>query len=206
MLSGPTAPVFLAHAKRHTELGTPVIILENVQAGLGLEVLVGPYPPHSRITPHSPDPGEFVLLLLLLLLLLSPSLSSLSSLSLKRGLLQELPLDFVDAIYGEHYTLHPLFVQPGDLGHTGAARKRLYVILAHRDQVALIYNCQDMYKKISDQMHQLVTTEPHDYLIASDLDIRLEVERVALRRKVKLRPKAVIVGHKLTTCLCLHCS
>ena len=30
---GPTAPVFVAHGKRHIELRTPIIILENVQDG-----------------------------------------------------------------------------------------------------------------------------------------------------------------------------
>lgn len=31
---GPTCTIFMSHAKRHIELGTPVILLENVQDGL----------------------------------------------------------------------------------------------------------------------------------------------------------------------------
>ena len=104
----------------------------------------------------------------------------------------------VEQLYGKRYRLHTLYVEPGDLGHTGAARRRLYIIMAHRKTIVQIYDCKKLYGKIADTMRGMVGTQPRDYLVATPVDVRLEAERVALLRKVPLRPLATC----LQTCSC----
>ncbi|CAK9059291.1 Uncharacterized protein SCF082_LOCUS31435 [Durusdinium trenchii] len=85
----------------------------------------------------------------------------------------------VRLIYGKWYDIFELFVDPEDLGHLGASRARLYLILAHKHKVVQKFDCRKMYEKISLAMKALVQTRPSDYYVAEPTDLKLEAERVA---------------------------
>ncbi|CAK9089666.1 unnamed protein product [Durusdinium trenchii] len=137
---GPTAKVFLAHAKRHIEKETPLLILENVQ---------------------------------------------------------ELHMGIIHKLYGLWYNIFPIYVDPRDVGHSGASRARVYIIMAHKQKVAQRFDCRKMYARISAAMKALVATTPKDYFVADKIDIQLEAARVARVRKRHLKPKAVELDYLL---------
>lgn len=98
-------------------------------------------------------------------------------------------MGFLTELYGQHYQLNPIFVEPRDVGHHGVARARVYVICIHKKSVEPIYDCQKLFHEISTQMKLFVATKPSDYFVAETNDIRFEAERVARVRKVHLKPK-----------------
>ena len=99
-------------------------------------------------------------------------------------------MKFLKKLYGKHYDLHPLFVEPKDVGHHGVARSRVYIIMVHRESVTQIYDCHSLYQEIANAMKLFVATRPSDYFIADAKDIRLEAERTARSRKIPVRQKA----------------
>ena len=98
-------------------------------------------------------------------------------------------MKFLRKLYGKHYDLHPLFVEPRDVGHHGVARRRVYIIMVHRESVAQVYDCNALYQEIANAMKLFVATRPSDYFIADARDIAFEAERTARQRKIPFRPK-----------------
>ena len=74
-----------------------------------------------------------------------------------------------------------------DLGHAGSSRARVYIIMVWKNEVVETYDCNKMFKHISNAMRQLVTTNPEDYFVADQTDLRLEQQRVARQRQVEVR-------------------
>ena len=99
-------------------------------------------------------------------------------------------MGMVRKVYGRHYEIHSIYMEPGDLGHSGVARSRLYLILALKGSVVAVTDCNDIFEKISSAMKSRVATVPADYFIADAVDVQLEAQRTALTRKIAFRPKA----------------
>lgn len=98
-------------------------------------------------------------------------------------------MGMLQKLYGRFYTMYPLFVKPSDLGHSGTARARVYVIMAHRYRLRQTFDCKTLYDLITSAMKSVASTKPSDYFIASKVDIRLDAERTAIVRKKVLKPK-----------------
>lgn len=99
-------------------------------------------------------------------------------------------MGIIHKLYGLWYNIFPIYVDPRDVGHSGASRARVYIIMAHKQKVAQRFDCRKMYARISAAMKALVATTPKDYFVADKIDIQLEAARVARVRKRHLKPKA----------------
>lgn len=99
-------------------------------------------------------------------------------------------MGMIEKIYGRHYNIHPIYMDPSDLGHSGSSRARVYIIMVLKDEVVPTYDCNKMFREISHAMTQLVTTCPEDYFVADETDLRLEEARVARQRSIQVRPDA----------------
>ena len=96
-------------------------------------------------------------------------------------------LQMLRAMFGEHYDIHVLRCDPSDVGHAGASRERVYVILAHNSRTRMITCPKELYNKIAGVISKHIATRPRDYFVASHLDVRLAEEDLALSRKRKVR-------------------
>ena len=86
--------------------------------------------------------------------------------------------------------VRPIRVSPQDVGHAGAARDRVYIIMAHRDRVVETYDVHKMFRTISTTFQKLAQTRVQDYYVADAIDLAMEMENTARTRKIPLKPKA----------------
>ncbi|CAE7496201.1 unnamed protein product [Symbiodinium necroappetens] len=91
------------------------------------------------------------------------------------------------------YHIYELMVDLADVGHSGAARKRVYVILVTK-QYRIIADPRHIYKEVATSIRQRFTTRPRDYLTASALEIRplslrTETQRMRRLRDVEWQPE-----------------
>ncbi|CAE7227728.1 unnamed protein product [Symbiodinium microadriaticum] len=84
------------------------------------------------------------------------------------------------------YHIYELMVDLADVGHSGAARKRVYVILVTK-QYRIIADPRHIYKEVVTSIRQRFTTRPRDYLTASALEIRPSSLRTETQRMRRLR-------------------
>ena len=103
---------------------------------------------------------------------------------------QDLHIGMVKKLYGQHYNMELIFMEPEHLGHFGTARARVYIFLFHKELVVNTYSCQRMYSSISHAMKARVSTVPSDYFVADSTDMVLESSRVARMRKLDWKEKA----------------
>ncbi|CAE7804105.1 unnamed protein product [Symbiodinium sp. CCMP2456] len=102
-----------------------------------------------------------------------------------------LRIQMLRAMFGEHYTLHILHCSTEAVGHAGAKRDRVYVILAHKQQTSLQHNPQDLYDNIAQAIATRVATSPKDYFVATNTDIHLHMDAICRKRKRHLTAAAV---------------
>ncbi|CAE7276424.1 unnamed protein product, partial [Symbiodinium microadriaticum] len=87
----------------------------------------------------------------------------------------ELRMNMIETLYGRHYDIVQLFVSPADQGHAGVARNRTYLILTRKHVVRQVRDVTKVYTELSHHISSLVQTRPRDYLVASRLDLLMEV-------------------------------
>ena len=101
----------------------------------------------------------------------------------QRVLTEDLQVDRLYPILQDCYDMWQLFSDLADVGHNGAARPRTYVIFARKDRI-LLRDPISLYEKIADGIAQTISTEPHHYMTATDLEIDLDAAEVARCRGV----------------------
>ena len=114
------------------------------------------------------------------------------------NLSKELDMDMMYDLHGDQYEWYQLFTQPRDVGHAGLARHRTYCIGAHTERTACLHDPRELLERVSARMHEAVQTRISDYLLASDYEVLLEAQQVAIRRKVSFRPKSLDLHYLLT--------
>ena len=180
--SGPTAPIFITHGKRHVAKRTRVILLENVQDRFFEKKVYLYFYPGWKWTMSNQSNvryNQFNAMLNLASVVVCVYFN-----------LQELHMGMIEKIYGRHYNIHPIYMDASDLGHSGSSRARVYIIMVLKDEVVLTYDCNKMFREISHAMTQLVSTCPEDYFVADETDLRLEEARVGRQRSIQVRPNA----------------
>jgi hypothetical protein len=90
-------------------------------------------------------------------------------------------------LYGRHYFIGWLFVDPSDQGHDAAAKFRIYVVLWRRGQVTLCHDFVKLYSAISSFIKRMVQTRPVDYMVSPLSEHIREAARLAFVRKKKLK-------------------
>ena len=91
---------------------------------------------------------------------------------------KDLHVDILYDMLSDIYNLYPLYVDLADVGHAGAARKRVYVIVVSK-QYRVIADPQLIYEDVAAEIRQRFSTSPADYLTASLLEIRYEAMELA---------------------------
>ncbi|CAE7573692.1 unnamed protein product [Symbiodinium pilosum] len=112
-------------------------------------------------------------------------------------LAQDLQLDRLRLLLEDVYNIWQLWNDLEDVGHSGAARPRTYVIFARKD-ARVLRQPTDLYKQVTDHLKGLLSTEPKDYLTASPLEVDLEAAEVCRIRKVAHRPGRADLSYILT--------
>ena len=97
---------------------------------------------------------------------------------------QGLRIKMIKRLYGEHYHIWTLRVEPADVGHAGVNRERLYLILSHRERTEQICCPLQLYSGIKDFIIRRVKTRPCDYFVSSPSEVcRVAVDLADTRRK-----------------------
>ena len=76
-----------------------------------------------------------------------------------------------------------------EVGHAGARRERVYVIMAHRIRTKPVFDPHKLHAAIRDTLKRLAHTSPSDYFVSDATEIRLCAEDMALTRKKTKRLK-----------------
>lgn len=97
--------------------------------------------------------------------------------------LKNLKLKLIRLIYGEHYNIHVLRVSLDHVGHTGARRDRLYLVLNHKMRTQQLCNPNDLYMHIIDQVSKAVHTTVQDYFVSSLREIDIAAAELAATRR-----------------------
>lgn len=115
-------------------------------------------------------------------------------------------MDMICKLYSRHYNMQVLNVSPADMGHAGYARDRIYLILWLKGTVDQIMDPEVLYSAISHYIQRFVKTEPKDYLVSSQMDYFKEAERIAVRRKLRVRTLKVsqlyLIQQLFVICVC----
>ena len=90
-------------------------------------------------------------------------------------------------LYGKHYNFYPIYVTPGDQGHTGVARDRVYVAMALKGKAVPITDVRQLYERVTSFIKQFVSTRPRDYWVSSSYDKIVEASKTALQRRLPVR-------------------
>ena len=86
------------------------------------------------------------------------------------------------------YQCYPIYCSSADAGHSGAARTRTYIIMRYIAETDCLGDPIELYYKIADYIRSQVATEPKDYMIATQEEIRLEAQAVARSRGIVYNP------------------
>ena len=97
--------------------------------------------------------------------------------------LKKLRLKLIEALYGEHYRIHPIPVDVDEIGHAGSRRERLYIILSPIQ----VLDPKQLYKSVAQCIKSKLSTRPRDYFFSSDREIHLAATDLALTRKIQMR-------------------
>lgn len=182
---GPTNTVFMAHAKRHCEKRTPLIVIENTKAGYWVVLSEG-HSTNQLITQSTSQTFKGCIIL-------TPVFSSRENMKVPFYRLtrsccsQGLRMEMMEKLYGVHYHMCVLNVDTCHQGHTGVTRERVYVILWHKLRVKQVFDPRSMYKHITSYLTANIKTEPKDYLVSDFCDVWREAERLAVIRGKKLK-------------------
>ena len=101
-------------------------------------------------------------------------------------------------LHGDEYVWHQCFTEPRDVGHAGLARRRTYCIGAHVERTTCLHDPTEVLEAVSRRMHATVQTRISDYLCASDYEVLLEAQQVAIRRNIPFRPRTLDLTYLLT--------
>ena len=98
-------------------------------------------------------------------------------------------MKMIEELYGEHYHQHVLLVDVDDVGHSGAARERVYVILTHKELTEQILDPLELYAEIAAEIKRHVSTRPRDYFISSPEEVIFCAQELARVRKKPFKAK-----------------
>ena len=94
----------------------------------------------------------------------------------------------ITALMEPEYQCYPMYCSSEDAGHAGAARTRTYIIMRYIAETDCLGDPIELYYKIADCVKSQVATEPKDYMIATQEEIRLEAQSVARSRGIVYNP------------------
>ena len=102
--------------------------------------------------------------------------------------LKGLRLKLIDALYGEHYFIYTFYVDTDEVGHHGARRERIYLILAHKQRTIQCYDPHSLYDLITNHIKSVISTRPRDYFFSSIREVQLAAADLARTRGRRMKP------------------
>ena len=89
---------------------------------------------------------------------------------------------------GMWYVIWVIPVEPGDAGHDGVARPRVYVLCLHRSKGFVICDPDVMYNSIKTATRSQVKTLPRDYCVATPREVEVSAMQLACSRHIIFQP------------------
>ena len=93
----------------------------------------------------------------------------------------------IEYLFGKHYHMKIIYADPGDQGHDGANRFRIYIILWLKTGIVEVFDIHAVYDAIVARTKSLVKTVPSDYMVSPEHELLREAEALASLRRKKLR-------------------
>lgn len=91
---------------------------------------------------------------------------------------EDIKIDDVQEMLPE-YNFYVIPVDMSDVGHAGATRKRVYIVVASKTMTQCICDPKTLYTRVVEHLKSLEQTTPKDYLSADDIEIQLDAMEVA---------------------------
>ena len=91
---------------------------------------------------------------------------------------QELDFGMLEECHPDHLW-HQMFSEPADFGFSGTARRRTWCIGQHTQRTTCLQDPFEMLDSIKSFFHEHCQCEIHDYLVATDAEVNLELMDMA---------------------------
>ena len=82
------------------------------------------------------------------------------------------------------HDFYQLFSEPSNVGFSGIARYRTWVIGAHRKRTTCLFDPFQLQELLTTAFQKNVKAQVADFLVASDFEIQMEASRLALYRQI----------------------
>ena len=113
-------------------------------------------------------------------------------------LTQNFNVQIIKDLMEPEYQCFHLQCSSADVGHSGAARERTYVIMRHVATTDCLGDPIELYYQISEDLRSRLETEPKDYMIATHEEVVLEAMAVARTRGITYQQDLGNLEHLLT--------
>ena len=91
-------------------------------------------------------------------------------------------MDMMADLHGPQYDLFQTFCEPADVGFGASARKRTYVIGVHKERCSILKDPLELQETLRMSFSLVPPTQPRDYLVATEVEVRLEAQDLCRRR------------------------
>ena len=85
------------------------------------------------------------------------------------------------------HDFYQLYSEPANVGFSGIARYRTWVIGAHRARSTCLFDPFDLQNMLTSAFQQNVNAQVEDFLVASEFEIQMEAAALASRRNISYR-------------------
>ena len=107
-------------------------------------------------------------------------------------------VEFITALMSPEYQHYHLACSASDVGHSGCTRDRTYIIFRHVELTDCLYDPQELYYEVTQEIKSKVSTQPQDYMIATKEEIMMETLATCRLRQVAPRPYGSDLKYLLT--------
>ncbi|CAE7725718.1 unnamed protein product [Symbiodinium sp. CCMP2592] len=105
-------------------------------------------------------------------------------------------LGILSGLLGDLYNIYPLQVKTDDVGHSGASRNRLYIIVVSK-QCEQLKDPVQLYNFVAERNRSVFSTQPKDYVFADEFEIQCEAFETARVRGMTFRSSEFSLAYLL---------
>ena len=107
-------------------------------------------------------------------------------------------MGMMEDLHSPDYEFYQTFCEPADVGFFGTSRKRTYVFGAHVERTSVLHDPLELHDKVRGVLSRRAQTRPRDYLIATDLEVRMEAQDLCRKRGVRYQETNRDLSYVLT--------
>jgi hypothetical protein len=90
----------------------------------------------------------------------------------------------IDMLFGDFFFIWVIETNTEDVGHGGTQRPRLYFLFLNKTRGVCLEDPVTLFRAVSMHLKEHLSTEPADYLVATEREIQLEAMRLAALRSI----------------------